>query len=197
MAQMLGLQRSGRRSGIDATDGAGREYELKSTTGNSVGTSRDVGHDYLNRMLSRTLVVLKGQNLALGFQRQALVVVFPREIAPWVEALRDLIDRDEELMERLLDGGETLLSEAEAERVRYLGRRGATRNNPKVPWSYIAEAGVLLRDGQEAEDLQTVAIAYDEGRTLAELRALVGDERQVADLEATADAAAEATTEEP
>lgn len=188
MATMLGLTRSGRRTGDDATDEKGRAYELKSTTKGSVGTSRDVGESYLDRMLSRALVVLKGRNTVLGYDRQALVVVPPAEMRPWVDELRSKIRYDVSLVERAIAvSGDAFDHEAQ-DRLRYIGKRGATRNNPKVPWRYVVEAGIFLREGQEAEDLAAVMDACDQGADLAAMRALVGDNRPTRDLRAVAQA---------
>lgn len=189
MATLLGLSRSTRRIGDDAIDEFGHSFELKSTTSNSVGTSRDVGHTYLDRMLARTLVVLKGRSTVLGYDRDAIALVTPREILPWVEDLRAKIRADEDLVERAIFAGGEALSIDERERLKYLGTRGATRNNPKIPWGFVLEAGVMLRSGREAEDLASVLAGFDHGEPLASLRERVEDPRPVrdprAELEAT------------
>lgn len=139
-------------------DAAGNPYELKTTTTGSVGTSRDVGLPYLQRMRSRYLIVARGRMTQYDFATDAIYFLHPDDLSEWIKPYEQRFAADAELVEAavqaLVEAGR---SEAEAGRLRYLGARGLTLNNPKMPWAYVQQHGTLLGTHPEIDLPKLVA----------------------------------------
>lgn len=145
LARMLELRHSTRRTGPDAWDQDGNEYELKTTTQKSVGTGRDIGRDFLDRLRARYMVAAKGQQTDYGFSFEDVYVLHPDDLEGWIGEIESRIVEDEVHVNRALQAYRaTGASDAEVERVEYLCQRGMTYNNPKISWAYIEEHGTRL-----------------------------------------------------
>lgn len=147
MRVLLGLKKSNQgRSGADAIDEEGKEFELKSTTKTSVSTARDVGLHTLDKWRRRYWVFAKEQNLQRsGFVIEQLYFLNPPRLEEWFKSLENKIKQDLNLLERLIaDVSNSSLTKLDIDRLRYLVERGATLNNPHIPWQYIQSRGVNL-----------------------------------------------------
>jgi len=157
---MLELEVSRSRIGADASDEHGNQYELKTTTTGSVGTGRDVGFSYFGRMRTRYLIAARGRQTHYSFAFEEIYFLHPDDLEEWIRPIEARLERDSELIEAAVS---SLLATGAApenvERLRYLGSRGLTLNNPKIPWAYISRHGTLL--GQHPElDLRTLVEAH-------------------------------------
>lgn len=162
LASLLDLQRTGARVGDDATDEFGNPYELKTTTQNDIGTSRDVGPAYANRMRQRYLVAAKGRNTTYGFSADEIWLLHPHDLDEWIKAkLESRFEADEAIAETAIMAAQEdgTLTEDEVERLRYLVQRGMTFNNPKVSMNYIRAHGTLLDDDDPALQLREIVKA--------------------------------------
>ena len=145
LARMLELQRSDSRMGPDATDEYGNEFELKTTTKRSLSTGRDVGIDYLQRMRTQYLIAARGHQTNYAFTFEEIYFLHPCDLEGWIQPHEARLQRDLDIVER----AHGALSAVGAcvntlKRLLYIGRRGITLNNPKIPWQYISENGTLL-----------------------------------------------------
>lgn len=159
MRQLLGLNKSDSgRSGPDAVDTAGNEFELKSATKQGVTTARDVGLHTFDKWRRRYWVVAKGKNRHSGFDIEDIYFLAPSHLEDWMQDLERKIQSDHDLLERVIGLLSTRqLGEEDVKRLRYLVRRGATRNNPKIPWHYILSHGVRIeRGGDPAAQLKAL-----------------------------------------
>jgi hypothetical protein len=158
LARLLNLSLGERRIGTDARDAAENPYELKTTTTSSVGTGRDVGLPYLRRMRSRYLVAAKGRQTRYAFAFEEIYFLHPDDLSDWITPYEARFEADARLVELAV---EALVAsghaEAEAGRLRYLGSRGLTLNNPKIPWAYVQQHGTLLGDHPELDLPKLVA----------------------------------------
>ena len=163
---MLNLVSTGRRIGPDAHDANGNPYELKSTTTTGLGTGRDIGFEYLNQMRQRYWVAARGRRTRYGFSPEEIYFLHPDDLTEWITPIEDRLRADQALIEEaaslLVASGS---STAEVARLRYLGSRGLTLNNPKIPWTYVRRHGTLLGEHPE---LDLAAIV--EARPLPALR---------------------------
>jgi hypothetical protein len=157
---LLRLQGGKVRSGTDAHDENGNSYELKSSTGDDVGTGRDVGKPYLAAMRRRYLVVAFGANTQYGFNIERLFFLPPSALEDWIRERERKMDEDLAILDRLLAIVGDAVTESEANRLRYLVSRGATLNNPKIGRRYIEAYGLPLDDDDPAAQLRTYVEAH-------------------------------------
>jgi hypothetical protein len=147
LARLLRLSRPERRTGHDARDENDNPYELKTTTTANVTTGRDVGLPYLNRLRNSYMVVARGSNTDYGFQPDAIYFLSPAMLEGWIVRIEQRLGGDAQLVDRAVEalrqaGGFT---DDELDKLIYLGSRGLTLNNPKIPWAYVTGNGVLLQ----------------------------------------------------
>lgn len=146
LARLLGLERSGRRTGSDARDEFGNRYELKTVTTNNVTTARDVGLEYLNRLRHSYFICAKGQNSDYGFAISEMYFLSPAMMEGWLLNIEARLSADRLLVDGAIAALEGSGFDGNLGRLRQLGYRGLTINNPKIPWSYITGKGVQLVD---------------------------------------------------
>jgi len=150
LARMLNLSESDRRIGADARDKTGNPYELKTTTTGSLGTGRDIGYTYLAHMRTRYWIAAKGKQTRYGFSFEEIYFLHPDDLEEWINGIESRLKADDVLIEAAADAlVQAGRPAADVARLRYLGSRGATLNNPKIPWAYVTKRGRLL--GQHPE----------------------------------------------
>jgi hypothetical protein len=144
MARILNLDRSSRRTGSDARDEFDNRYELKTVTTVNVTTARDVGLPYLERLRHSYFICARGTNTDFGFNITDIYFLSPAMMEGWILSIEARLSGDRDLV----DGAITVLQgigfEGDLGRLRQLGYRGLTINNPKIPWAYITSHGVRL-----------------------------------------------------
>lgn len=144
MRDLLKLQEAhAGRYGADAVDEFGHEFELKSTTKQSVSTARDVGLHTLQKWRERYWVFAKGTNRKRsGFHIAELYFLHPSDFDEWLQRYETLFRRDLQLLDRLTKMmRDAALPSTDIERVQYLIQRGYTLNNPHIPWVYVQTHG--------------------------------------------------------
>lgn len=146
MIERFGLLSSGEgRMGADAIDEVGNKYELKSATKQGVSTGRDVGIHTLQRYRTRYWIICQGINRRTGFEFQECRFLSPTMMEGWFSSIEERLQRDLDLLGRVLRDMVGLnYSEDEMNRLEYLVRRGYTLNNPKIPWRYVQDHGILI-----------------------------------------------------
>ncbi len=154
---MLNLSESDRRIGADALDKSGNPYELKTTTKSSLGTGRDIGYTYLAHMRTRYWIAAKGKQTRYGFAFDEIYFLHPDDLEEWIAVIEARLKADDLIIEAAAAafakaGGTDL----EVTRLKYLGRRGGTLNNPKIPWSYVTRKGQLLGQHPELDLVELV-----------------------------------------
>lgn len=100
MIEILQLKKGIERSGVDASldfvDETGIEYcaqiELKSTTGRTVSTARDVGIEHIRKWRSRIWIF--GFYDTTGEELQSLLCLGPAEMEPWIAKVEKYISPD-------------------------------------------------------------------------------------------------------
>lgn len=155
MAELLGLSTTGKRNGFDAVDSAGNPYELKTTSVRDVGTGRDVGRVWIEKIRSGYFVAAK-TDTAVKSEWKPSEVIFchPSDLEEWIEEkLESRIAVDEDLRDRILESLGDAVSQDEKTRIEYLMGRGMTYNNPKISWDYLLSHGVVLDLERPAEHL--------------------------------------------
>lgn len=158
LARLLELQRTDRRIGPDATDEHGNPYELKTTTKGSLGTGRDVGRPYLERMKARYWVVARGEQTQYTFSYQDIVFLHPSDLGEWIAGIERRLSADLEVVDAAYEAlAGTGAPHAMLERLRAIGNRGITLNNPKISWSYIIEHGTRLGENPSLDLRELVA----------------------------------------
>ena len=92
------------------------------------------------------------------FATDEIYFLHPDDLAEWIAPYEQRFEADGLLVERaaaaLLSAGGT---EQEAGRLRGLGARGLTLNNPKIPWAYVQLHGTLLGGHPELDLPKLVA----------------------------------------
>ena len=145
LARLLELQRSGRRIGHDAMDEYGNEFELKTTTTQSLSTARDVGIEYLTRMRTQYLIAARGRQTDYGFTFEDIFFLHPTDLEDWIQPLEARLQGDLDVVDRAHDALSAIGACVNTlRRLLSIGRRGITLNNPKIPWRYISENGTRL-----------------------------------------------------
>ena len=157
-ARLLNLQRSGRRIGPDATDEHGNNFELKTTTTQSLTTARDVGLPYLTRMRTQYLIAARGRQTDYGFTFDDIFFLHPDDLEEWLQPIENRLRADMDIVERA-HGALAALDAClnTLKRLLSIGRRGITINNPKIPWSYIATHGTRLGENAALDLRELVA----------------------------------------
>lgn len=154
LARELNLVRTGKRIGPDAVDKFGNEFELKTTTQQSLSTGRDVGQDFLNNMRTRYLIAARGNQTEYGFDIDDIYFLHPDDLEDWINPIESRLQGDMEIVNRA-HGALAALGAclSTLQRLLSIGKRGITLNNPKIPWQYITEHGTRLGENP-ALDLQ-------------------------------------------
>ena len=146
MAAYCGLNPSGKRSGTDVCDDAGNPFELKSATGESVSTARDVGLHTIKIWRSKYWIVSVGTNFRGSWMTRELYIAHPDDLEPWFSEIEAKLRRDAKAAEEILriaKGGGA--SEEKLKRADYLFKRGSTINNPHIPMKLIRERATALK----------------------------------------------------
>lgn len=155
LAEILGLQTTGKRSGYDAYDEFGNPYELKTTSKNDVGTGRDIGRSFIEKLRSEYFVAAKSSLEPGEWKPSEIIVCHPDDLEGWIEAkLRSRLSADESLMSRVIEKISKVFKKEEIERIEYLITRGMTYNNPKISWDYLIKNGTQLGLTNAAQELK-------------------------------------------
>lgn len=155
LAEILGLQTTGKRSGYDAYDEFGNPYELKTTSKNDVGTGRDIGRSFIEKLRSEYFVAAKSSLEPGEWKPSEIIVCHPDDLEGWIEAkLRSRLSADESLMSRVIEKISKVFKKEEIERIEYLMMRGMTYNNPKISWDYLIKNGTHLSLTNAAQELK-------------------------------------------
>ena len=145
LARLLELQPSARRIGPDATDEKGNTYELKTTTTKGLSTGRDVGQRFLDGLRQSYFIAAKGRQTEYAFAFEEIYFLHPDDLEDWIQGIEARLRADLTVVAkavRALERGGA--AEADLERLRSIGERGVTLNNPKIPWAYIEGHGSRL-----------------------------------------------------
>lgn len=155
MAELLGLSTTGKRNGFDAVDSVGNPYELKTTSVRDVGTGRDVGRVWIEKIRAGYFVAAKTDtSVKSEWKPSEVIFCHPSDLEEWIaEKLESRISVDEELRDRILETLGDEVSQDEKARIEYLMGRGMTYNNPKISWEYLLSHGVVLDLNRPAEHL--------------------------------------------
>lgn len=138
IAAHCGLKHVGGRAGVDATDGVGNPFELKSGTKSGITTARDVGLHTIKEWRSKYWIIATGRNLAEGFRLDSLYIVHPDDLEPVFSKLAARLQADSERVAAVLDAAKAAsLAKETVERVADICRRGITINNPKIPMDLV------------------------------------------------------------
>lgn len=155
LADVLGLNISGNRTGYDAFDGLGNPYELKTTSKNDVGTGRDVGRAWVEKLRSQYFIAAKTDPTTLRWSSTEIIACHPDDLEEWInEKLLSRLNRDELLLSKVTSSVRAILDENELERLNYLVGRGMTYNNPKISWQYLTSHGTRLSNADPAKALE-------------------------------------------
>ncbi len=159
LARLLELQRSGRRIGPDAMDAHGNEFELKTTTTQSLSTARDIGCAYLARMRTQYLIAARGRQTDYGFAFDDIFFLHPSDLEDWIQPHEARLQGDLDIVGRA-HGALSALGACvnTLRRLLYIGQRGITLNNPKIPWRYITEHGTRLGENPSL-DLKEIVVS--------------------------------------
>ena len=153
MAELLGLSTTGKRNGFDAVDDAGNPYELKTTSVRDVGTGRDVGRVWIEKIRAGYFIAAKTDtSIKTEWKPAEVIFCHPSDLEEWIkEKLESRISVDEELRDRVLKQLGDFVSEDEKVRIAYLMGRGMTYNNPKISWEYLLDHGTVIDLSRPAE----------------------------------------------
>lgn len=145
LAALLQLERSRSRMGSDARDEFGNRYELKTVTTENVTTGRDIGPDYLGRLRHSYFICAYGENTETGFIMREVYFLTPGMMEGWIQKIEGRIMDDKHLIDEALAHLSSTSFRGDLERLRQIGYRGFTINNPKIPLSYIRANGIRLQ----------------------------------------------------
>jgi hypothetical protein len=155
LAEILGLQTTGKRSGFDAYDVLGNPYELKTTSKNDVGTGRDIGRAFIKKLGKEYFVAAKSSLEPGEWKPSEIIVCHPDDLEGWIEAkLGSRLSADESLMSRVTEKISKVFEKEEIDRIKYLIMRGMTYNNPKISWDYLIKNGTQLALTNAAQELK-------------------------------------------
>jgi hypothetical protein len=138
------LQRTAGRTGSDARDEFGNRYELKTVTTSNVTTGRDIGPEYLDRLRASYLICARGNNTQYGFSVDEIYLLSPEMMEDWIAKIETRIAADRGLVDSAITALTRMSFAGDLERLRRIGYRGFTLNNPKISWSYITSHGIKL-----------------------------------------------------
>ena len=79
MAELLGLSTTGKRNGFDAVDSSGNPYELKTTSVRDVGTGRDVGRVWIEKIRAGYFIAAK-TDMTIKSEWKPSEVIFRTEL---------------------------------------------------------------------------------------------------------------------
>ena len=158
LARLLELRRSDRRIGPDAVDEHGNEFELKTTTTQSLSTGRDVRSEYLARMRTQYLIAARGRQTDYGFAFDDIYFLHPDDLEEWIQAHEARLRGDQDIVDRA-HGALAALGACvnTLRRLLSIGQRGITLNNPKIPWKYVAEHGTRLGENPSLDLKELIA----------------------------------------
>jgi hypothetical protein len=146
MAAYCGLKSLGKRSGTDVCDIGGNPFELKSATGDSVSTARDVGLHTIAAWRAKYWVFTVGSKLSGSWVMRELFIAHPGDLEPWFAEIEAKLRRDAEAAEDILARAKAHgASEEKLRRADYLLKRGITINNPHIPMKLIRERATPLK----------------------------------------------------
>ncbi len=155
LAKILGLQTTGKRSGFDAYDEFGNPYELKTTSKNDVGTGRDVGRSFIEKLKKEYFVAARSSLDPGEWKPSEIIVCHPNDLEEWIEAkLGSRLSADESLLAKVIAKIDKVFKKEETERIEYLITRGMTYNNPKISWDYLVQHGTKLNLTNTAKELK-------------------------------------------
>lgn len=145
LAVFMGLSTTGKRNGFDALDMAGNFYELKTTSVGDVGTGRDVGRTFVQKLRSAYFIAAKTKVGTATWEPEEIIFCHPNDLEEWiVEKLESRISSDEKLRDAVLKAVKRVFKSIDLERIRYLMDRGMTYNNPKISWAYLESHGTKI-----------------------------------------------------
>ena len=154
ICEILNLIHLKKRLGYDAEDEFGNNYELKSTTIKSVGTARDLGYDFLDKISKCYFIVAKGKNYPSGFEVNELYFLSPLMMEEWINKIKEKLQPDFDLQEKTKILLKDQLTKEEISRLEYLLNRGTTLNNPKIPIHYLETNGIRIDLNRPIEHLR-------------------------------------------
>ena len=159
LARLLELERTRRRIGPDATDEHGNEYELKTTTTTSLSTARDVGRPFLEGMRARYWIAARGRQTQYSFAFEEIYFLHPDDLEEWIGGIEARLSADLAVVDSAHQALQAAgADEASLQRLRAIGNRGVTLNNPKISWAYIRADGSLLGESPSL-DLRALVAA--------------------------------------
>jgi hypothetical protein len=147
MARLLGLSRSGKRTGSDARDENNNRYELKTTTKDSVTTGRDIGPEYLDRIKQSYMICAFGENTNFGFSPREIYFLSPSMMDEWIKKIESRISGDKQLADSAIEQLKKTGWDKDIEKLIKIYYRGITLNNPKISLAYIKSHGIKV-EGQ-------------------------------------------------
>ena len=153
MAVYCGLKGSGKRAGRDVCDEAGNSIELKSTTGESVSTARDVGLHTIKTWQQEYWIFSVGHNFKGSWMMRELYIAHPDNLEPWFAEIAKKLRNDAKVAETVLKAARARgVPDETLARADYLFKRGATINNPHIPMALIRKRAtkVTLNDPDAA-----------------------------------------------
>lgn len=151
LISLFKLRPNPNRLGPDAYDENEHPFELKTTTQSGVGTARDVSIDMITEWRRRYWIIAKGINLKSGFKIENIYFLSPSMMDGILTQIENKIKPDITLRDKLSSLLEGECSSQEIERFRYLMSRGATLNNPKIPWHYVEKNGIEIAEDHHKE----------------------------------------------
>lgn len=144
MIRLLGLINAEGRLGHDAEDKRGNIFELKSSTKDSFGTSRDVSIDMINKWRKRYWIFAQGINYKKGFEINLLYLCTPDMMKEQFDTLAKRFESDVNIRDIVVTNLKKILESSKLERLIYLINRGMTYNNPHISIKYVKEHGVEI-----------------------------------------------------
>ena len=159
LALQLNLSRSHSRMGSDARDEFGNRYELKTVTTRNVTTGRDIGPDYLDRLRQSYFICARGEYTDYGFHIRDIYLLAPEMMEEWIAGIERRLASDRNLVDSALEALRRAGFAGDLSKLRQIGYRGFTLNNPKIPWSYIESHGIRL-EGEPALHLRELIHRY-------------------------------------
>lgn len=148
MRQVLKLQNPNTgRSGIDAIDECGNHIELKSTCkeNRACSTARDLNHKHLERWRNCHWVVAYGVTYDDGFSLDEYYYLSPEQMAPWVAKIEGVINDYRNLSNNVIQLVQSNgYSHEQITKLRSMHKRGATLNDPNIPFQYVKRYGIRL-----------------------------------------------------
>lgn len=179
MCAYCGLNPPRGRIGTDAADAAGNAFELKTTTGGSVSTARDVGLHTIAVWRSKYWIIGFGTNFRGGFLYRGFWIAHPSDLEPWFGDIENRLTRDAEAGTQVLKAAsESGVPKEVLTRVNYLIKRGSTINNPHIPMKLVRERATPIPPN-DPESARRTILRFIEGHPLG--KATTAAKRAVSD----------------